>query len=77
MKDLVTILYDSSWKKSFTVYGCLYRIFAAVFCQLKFCDWIKILAKLRKHRDKKTKNEKSTIWNSFSNVVKDILKDII
>ena len=63
VKKLVAILYNSS--------------FPTVFCQLKLCYWIKILVKLRKHPDRTTKYEKLNMWNSFSNIVKDILKDIL
>ena len=77
MKELVTILYNSSWKIFFTVYGCLYRSSPTIFCQLKFCDWIEILVKLRKLTGQTTKYEKLNMWNSFSIVVKDILKDIL
>ena len=77
VKELVTILYNSSWKNSFTVYDRLYRNLPTVFCQLKLCNWMKILVKLRKHSDQTTKYEKSNMWSSFSNVLKDILKDIL
>ena len=57
VKELVTVLYNSSWNKSFTIYDRLYRTFPTVFCQFKMLWLDENIAEI-----KKTPRPNNKIW---------------